>query len=349
MSVWGNDSLKSGDDTKASFVVVLGGQSGYQIDETQGSDNKYALNVFVVSGSVIGGGGAGGGGAVSGFVALSGGSVSISGNVTAKISGEYVNLAASGVGLSHYSGALNINISGGTISTTPPAYQSGTLVGISGGNLALSGLSVSISGNVVVSDSGSITRVMEGTSGQTIGGTSGADGKIALNVFVVSGSVIGGGGGGGGQVSGTVAISGQVIITSGGVIPNQNFSIASGQTTPIRNDIGYFKTKVSGGATLTIVSGISILNAVIPIIISGPQPTFSGQSIIINDATSGMGNRNSGTPVFVWDFGRFSGAIPPSDRDKNIPPVYNINIICSSGIVVSTGSGFQVTVVYNIP
>ena len=60
MSVHGIDVCASGDATERDFVVLVGGTSGYIIDETQGSDLKYALNVFVVSGSVIGGGGAGG-------------------------------------------------------------------------------------------------------------------------------------------------------------------------------------------------------------------------------------------------------------------------------------------------
>ena len=367
--------------------------------------------------------------------------VNISGG-SSNVSGNYVNLAASGVGISHFSGALNINISGGSISTTPPAYQSGTLVGISGGNLALSGLIVSISGSPTVQ-----TQVRNsGAAWTDVGISSGIAtmwmpvGGMAGTTVLISG-VVGANVSGSLQISGTVAVSGQVIITSGGIIMNisggvtvsggirvsgtveisgavglqirnsgnvwsdighasgltqyavpissggvisisgvvganvsggvtisggvtvsgfvgalsggtipvsivsGNLLYPSGQTLASQLNFTQTKTTVSGAALITVKSGIAILQSVIPIFLSGPNPSNSGQVIRINDATSGMGAIASGIGVYSFDFGAHSGNI--AGTPGAYPPIaVGMNMLCLSGIVVQGALNLVVTIGY---
>ena len=215
-----SESISGGTVTVSGLVTVqplpvgvFGGESGNRIAAYSGYDGRFGIAVFVIGQS----GGAAAGGSSGNYVNVassgvsithfsgalnvnisggvlavtSGGTLQVSGTIRAlvsgdaiQISGQYLNLAASGVGISHFSGALNVNISGGTITTTPPGLQSGTFVLISGGQLAISGVIVRTSGEYVnLAASGVGISHFSGALNVNISG-----GTISANV---SGNVVG--------------------------------------------------------------------------------------------------------------------------------------------------------------
>lgn len=233
-TIYGN----SGVGTISGFVQVqplpmqlFGGVSARVVEAYSGYDGKFGIGVFVMgqsgaasvtvnpfgyqSGTLVGI--SGGQLAISGVIVETSGeyfnvaasgvgishysgalNVNISGGtISANVSGNYVNVASSGVGISHYSGALNINISGGTITVAPFGLQSGTMVLISGGQLAISGLAVNISGIFSLSNisggvtiSGDIRNILSGTvdnfeypSYTLISYWSGAVGKGLIGIY----------------------------------------------------------------------------------------------------------------------------------------------------------------------
>jgi hypothetical protein len=104
---------------------------------------------------------------------------------------------ASGDAITDYSGAMNVNISGGSIAVSPFGFQSGTSVVISGGPAGLSGLNVTTSVNPFGYQSGTLV----GVSG----------GQLALSGV----NVVISGGAFSSNISGMVGVSGNVAVLSG--------------------------------------------------------------------------------------------------------------------------------------
>lgn len=105
-----------------------------------------------------------------------------------------------------------------------------------------------------------------------------------------------------------------------------------------------YSVKVSGASIVTVASGAALLKAVIPAVMSGAQASFSGQTIRVNDATSGMASWNSGIPLYDFTFANTSGMQVGGERVR-APMVYP-ELICKSGIVVQGAMGHVVTIYY---
>lgn len=216
-------------------VSVFGGESGQRTGAKSGYDGSWGLNVFVIgqSGTAAGAGGGQVSGAilVSGVISgvsipvASGGTLPVS-MLSGSISGNYLNMAASGVGISHFSGALNVNISGGTISAnvsgnavdsvryasyTLISYWSGPvakgLIGIyhAGGAANQSGQVLDVSRlDIGIWGSGNINRVDVILGSGNISGMAGFPVRMA---FGDAASVVSG------WVDGATQVSGNVIQT----------------------------------------------------------------------------------------------------------------------------------------
>jgi len=200
---------------------------------TSGLDGKQGLNVFVISGSVVG---AGGGGVGGGVTTLSGSVTSVSGEtVISKISGQ----------------------------------------------------------TVIAKVSGELVRdVLEVSGSRFPGATLGLDSKEALNVFLVSGSVLGAGGGGPSEVttlSGSVtSVSGETVIAkvsgetvvarvSGETIIAKVSGEALGRTWTLSEATDSVRSAVSGQTVLAKVSGETIVARV-----SGESVRISGQVVSVS-------------------------------------------------------------------
>ena len=224
-------------------VSIFGGESGQRTGAKSGYDGSWGLNVFVIGQSGTSAGA--GGGQVSGTVAVSGQVAVTSGGtlpvsmVSGSISGNYLNMAASGVGISHFSGALNVNISGGTINVSPFGLQSGTLVLISGGQLAISGLIVKTSGEYInLAASGVGISHFSGALNVNISG-----GTITVSPFgLQSGSMV--------LISGgQLAISGLIVKISGEYVNLASSGVG------ISHFSGALNVNISGGSISANVSG----------------------------------------------------------------------------------------------
>ncbi|MEK6879975.1 MAG: hypothetical protein AABY22_10225, partial [Nanoarchaeota archaeon] len=227
------------------------------------------------------------------------------GTISANVSGNYVNVASSGVPITHYSGALNINISGGTISTTPPAYQSGTLVGISGGQLGLSGLIVKISGEYLNLAS----------SGVGISHFSGA-----LNVNISGGTI-------------SANVSGNYVNLASSGVGISHYS-------------GALNVNISGAGTLTVsLAGTQVSGTVA---VSGQVIITSGGIIPISQVSGGFNVSGgftvsgslqiSGTVAVSGQVIITSGGVIPVGVVSGIQPIHNTYTLMFSGFVTVSGS-----------
>jgi len=112
----------------------------------------------------------------------------------------------------------------------------------------------------------------------------------------------------------------------------------------------FAKTVVSGATLSTVTSGRSFLSSVFPFALSGGWVSYSGSVIRVNDATSGMAAQASGTVVYEWSFGIHSGLAQGGLAVASDPwPTGDIDLLCTSGIVVQGAAGWRVLIVYFQP
>mgnify|MGYP007031181532 CR=1 FL=1 len=213
--------------------------------------------------------------------------------------------ASGDVAISHYSGVLNVNISGGSVA----ANISGNVVVIASGFGAISGVQViisggagspNISGGVTVSGgvtisgnisslSGGLVQIQDRISGLGVGASSGADGRLGLNVFVVSGSVTGGGGSIAAYQSGTlVSISGGVAGLSGLIVIPRGSEVFT-QTTITATTLTNHLSR-SGAGVIEFI-GVEDLDA---------SANNDSMSLSVNGGLLISGTRNAGALELVW-------------------------------------------------
>lgn len=100
----------------------------------------------------------------------------------------------------------------------------------------------------------------------------------------------------------------------------------------------------SGSNGNTVASGWAVVYDILAWPLSGNQPSFSGQSIRVMDAVSGMGAITSGQVLYNYGFGNHSGFSTPV---ASLPPqIHAMNATIFSGIVVAGASGWVTVVVY---
>ncbi|HKT21221.1 MAG TPA: hypothetical protein VJR06_01165, partial [Nitrososphaerales archaeon] len=223
------------------------------------------------------------------------------------------------------SGSLNVNISGGSIATTPPAYQSGTLVVLSGGTAGLSGLVVTDSGSVVnlgsgiISTSGIANVVIAGSGGTAPAvGTAGADGvPTAAPGMLTKGELYGFNGSNFDRVRTTQGAAGTGI----GILAAGLF---------------WQYALVSGAVLSNVQSGASVLHTVTI------NAWVSGGQIKVMDSLSG----NTGSPIAQIAYTEVGSLA----TNAFIPLTLDYDCIANSGIVVITsGTGMNVTIAFRSP
>ena len=106
-------------------------------------------------------------------------------------------------------------------------------------------------------------------------------------------------------------------------------------------------TIVSGASTVTVASGQATLFAIIPNQLSGGTTTYSGQTIRVLHATSGMTAVASGQVIYNYDFGIQSGLSNNGQVSPRPEALTDITVTCLSGIVVLGATNYYVTIVYS--
>jgi hypothetical protein len=142
------------------------------------------------------------------------------GTISANVSGNYVNVAASGVGISHYSGALNVNISGGTIS----ANVSGNYVSVAASGVAIShysgALNVNISGGTISANvSGNVVVIAASGGNLLLSEGTGSNATLRTSIWTAGSQI--------GALGGTA----DAVPTVGACPPGQRSSCGTARTT----------------------------------------------------------------------------------------------------------------------
>jgi hypothetical protein len=240
--------------------------------------------------------------------------------------------------------SINVNISGGSVSvsisggiqTQIPGYQSGSLVGISGGQAALSGL------NVIASVSIAPFAYQSGTEVGISGGQLALSG---LNVILAGTTTSGGH-----TISGGVTVSGNVSILNITTVPAVSGTTGSGTLAVAMMVYDYSGLKYYPAATLssgTTTQAVSVVNQIPVGVVPLNNFLISGSPLLLTSASGGIAlpnlnstsvvitNHSGNTPLFI---GSTSGAPYPASGGATQ------SISSGFGYILEGGASFVVDI-----